>query len=121
MYRQANGLKIFSINIDHLKRTHQFSGGCFIGTICQEIGNSNEAIRQVGARLLSEYEKVLADCLRQALKKNELKSGADVDSLASFIFSAWEGALLKMKADKSSAALDAFLKELKNLLKHYTS
>ncbi len=111
----------FNRNIDHLKRTNQLSGGCFIGTICQEIGGSNETIRIAGKRLLDEYEKVLADCLQLASEEKELSAGTDIPSLASFIFSAWEGALLKMKADKDPKVLDIFLVEIKKLLQQNAS
>ncbi len=110
----------FIQNIEHLKRTKQFAGGCFVGTICQEIADVNETIRQAGARLLQDYEKVFSDCLHEAQEQGELKQDVDTMALASFIFTAWEGALLKMKADKSALPLDQFLQQMNRFLKSHT-
>jgi TetR/AcrR family transcriptional repressor of nem operon len=109
--------EFFVQNIEYLKRNGQYSGGCFVGTICQEIADVNETIRQTGARLLLEYEKMFAECLQQAQQQGELASTDDVDALAGFIFTAWEGALLRMKTDKSAAPLEQFLQHVKGLLR----
>lgn len=106
----------FVQNIEHLKRSGRFTGGCFVGTICQEIADVNETIRQAGARLLHEYEKVFAECLQQAQERGEVAQAIDINALAGFIFTAWEGALLRMKADKSATPLEQFLRQVKPLL-----
>lgn len=114
-------VNFFKTSIDHLKRSNQYTGGCFIGTVCQEIGDTNDSIRQVGKQLLTDYEKTFVDCLQRAREQNELSDHTDSRALASFIFSAWEGSLLKMKADKDSVALDLFLTEMHKLLKFYAN
>lgn len=107
----------FVQNIEHLRRSGRYSGGCFIGTICQEIADVNETIRKAGASLLQDYEQVFVDCLQQAQELGELVPAIDVNALAGFIFNAWEGALLRMKADKSAAPLDQFLQQINLILK----
>lgn len=113
--------EFFIRNIEHLKRNGRFTGGCFIGTICQEIADADDTIRETGHRLLKLYEKVFIDCLRQARECDELAAGTDIDALGGFIFSAWEGSLLKMKAAKNAVALDQFLSEVKILLRRHSS
>jgi TetR/AcrR family transcriptional repressor of nem operon len=109
-------INFFVQNIEHLKRTERYTGGCFIGTICQEVADANETIRQTCARLLREYEQVFIDSLHEAQAQGELAPAVNVRALAGFIFNAWEGALLRMKADKSSAPLEQFLQQLKSVL-----
>lgn len=109
-------INFFAQNAEHLKRTERFTGGCFIGTICQETADANETIRRTCARLLREYEQVFAESLREAQARDELAQEINPDALAGFIFNAWEGALLRMKADKNPVPLDQFLQQLKSVL-----
>jgi TetR/AcrR family transcriptional repressor of nem operon len=110
-------INFFVQNIEHLKRTERYTGGCFVGTICQETAGTNETIRRTCARILREYEQVFAESLREARAQGELAQEINPDALAGFIFNAWEGALLRMKADKSPVPLEQFLQQLKSVFK----
>ena len=107
----------FQTNIDHLKRTEQFQSGCFIGNICQEMSGVNEAIRRAAGDLIAQYEQIFADCLNKALVQGELSAEIDADAMAVFLFSAWEGALMRMKTTRTAKPLDDFLLTLQQLLK----
>lgn len=107
----------FDANIDHLKRTKQFQGGCFIAKICQEMSDVNECIRKAAGMLFAEYEQVFADCLQEAADSGELPPGVDAKALAGFLFSAWEGALIRMKTTRAAKPLDDFMLTLQQILK----
>ena len=112
----ARLLRFFTTNIDHLKREGQYQGGCFIGKICQEMADVNEAIRGAAGDVLAEYEQVFADCLNEACEQGELSDDLDAGALAGFLFSAWEGALIRMKTTKNAKPLDDFMLPLRQLL-----
>ena len=56
------------------------------------------------------------EVLEQAKAAGQLDPAVDPEQTAEFIFNAWEGTLMRMKADKSRAPLDAFLALLPRLL-----
>jgi len=91
--------------------------GCFLGNISQEMSDVNEPVRQKTDLLLSRFTNLIEDVLREAQVKGDIPEQRDVKLLAQFIFNAWEGTLMRMKAAKNHNAFDAFLEELPRLLK----
>lgn len=87
-----------------------FRGGCLLGLLGQELGDRDEGARKELAALFGRWRHRLADCLREARDRGELRPGVDGDELAGFLIDAWEGALVAMKLSKSGAPLDRFLR-----------
>jgi len=94
---------------DLLASMDEGEAGCAVGNLLAELGETNEAL-QVGLaaawdRIASGLEAFLLD----AQKKGDL--GAEVDSRgnASLLLSGWEGALIAMRAQRSTLPLTQFL------------
>jgi len=90
----------------------EFKVGCFFGNLGQEMSDSNEAIRQKVKKILKRNTNMIAEILDEAKQAGEIRQTAQTDVMAEFIFNAWEGTLLRMKASKSREPLDAFLNML---------
>lgn len=94
----------------------QLNGGCFIGNMCQEMAESSEAIRLKVRQVLRNNTQAIEDLLEEAKLKGQLRSRLPAATLAEFLFNAWEGTLMKMKASKCREPLNAFLAILPELL-----
>ncbi len=83
-------------------------GGCPVGNMAQEMGDLDEAFRH----RLEETFRALRERIQQALVEasdhGELEPERDTYALADFILSTWQGAILQMKVDKSTAPLERF-------------
>ena len=90
----------------------EFKVGCFFGTLGQEMADSNEAIRLKVKQILNRNTKMIAEILDEAKQTGEIRQSAKTDVIAEFLFNAWEGTLMRMKASKSREPLDAFLSML---------
>jgi TetR/AcrR family transcriptional repressor of nem operon len=93
-----------------------FRIGCFLGNMCQEMADSSELIRVKVKQSLSKITGLIGEVLEQAEQKGDLTNSHDNAAMAQFIFNAWEGSLLRMKAEKSREPLDAFLTMLPKIL-----
>lgn len=91
------------------------NGGCFIGNMCQEMSESSEAIRIKVRQMLRNSTQAIEDVLEEARLKGGLKSDLPSPVLAEFLFNAWEGTLMRMKASKCREPLTAFLTVLPEL------
>lgn len=91
------------------------NGGCFIGNMCQEMSESSEAIRIKVRQMLRNSTKAIEDVLEDARLAGGLKSHLPTPVLAEFLFNAWEGTLMRMKASKCREPLNAFLAVLPEL------
>ncbi len=92
-----------------------FSGGCIIGNLCQEMADGSEAMRTRVNDLMCTKVKMIANCLAEAQARGEWPTDRTPSDSAEFIFYAWEGALMRMKACKSDAPLQAFMRVLKSV------
>lgn len=90
----------------------EFKVGCFFGNLGQEMADSNEAIRQKVKQVLNRNTEMIAEILDEAKQTGEIRQSAKTDVIAEFLFNAWEGTLMRMKASKSRDSLDAFLSML---------
>lgn len=91
------------------------NGGCFIGNMCQEMSDSSEAIRIKVRQMMRNKTQMVEDLLEEARLDGSLKKTIPANVLAEFLFNAWEGALMRMKATKCREPLDAFLTVLSSI------
>jgi TetR/AcrR family transcriptional repressor of nem operon len=82
--------------------------GCLVGTLGQEMAAQNETFRGRINEILDAWRDRLADCLAQAQQAGEIRTGLEPGMLAEFCVSAWQGALLRGKTQRSTAPLDLF-------------
>ena len=91
-----------------------FSGGCLVGNLCQEMADVSESLRSRINSLMCGNVGLIRDCFREAIANGDLPDKKSAEDTAEFVFCAWEGALMRMKAAKSREPLDTFLRVLKS-------
>ena len=91
---------------------NQCSKGCLIGNLGQELADQNERFRARLDEIFSGWRQLFAACLQEAQQAGTLRADGDCDTLASFILSGWEGAILRAKVMKSPQPLQDFIQIL---------
>ena len=87
----------------------EFRVGCFFGNLGLEMADSNEPIRRKVVQILEAKIRTIGGILDEAREAGELSRSVSTETLAEFIFNAWEGTLIRMKTAKSRAPLQTFL------------
>ena len=95
-------------SIEHLTQEN-FSKGCLIGNLGQELADQNERFRDRLAEIFCDWLNIIADCLRHAQQAGTLNPLLDAQNLASFLLSGWEGAILRAKVMRSPEPLKQFV------------
>jgi len=85
-----------------------FSRGCLLGNMAQEMSDLSPVLRERVREAMNRASRKLAEILAEAIECGEAPAELDPNEAASFLLDAWEGALLRMKAEKSSAPLERF-------------
>ena len=91
---------------------NQCSKGCLIGNLGQEMADQNERFRARLDEIFADWKLLFAACLQEAQTSGELAGGRDPETVASFILSGWEGAILRAKVMKSPQPLQDFIQIL---------
>lgn len=105
----------FAANID-CACEQQFKHGCFLGNMCQEMSESSDAIRSKLDKVLASNTRLIAEVIQQGQNNESICQDIPADTLAEFIFNAWEGALMRAKAAQTRKPLDAFVAVLQHIV-----
>ncbi|EPR36258.1 transcriptional regulator, TetR family [Alkalidesulfovibrio alkalitolerans DSM 16529] len=86
--------------------------GCPFGNLAQELSDLSPAMREALRASLDGLSQSIGRVLAEAARQGDLPEGLDPEETAAFIMDAWEGAILRMKAEKSVEPLLRFEKLL---------
>jgi TetR/AcrR family transcriptional repressor of nem operon len=78
-----------------------FRGGCLLGNLIGEIGDTSEHCRNALRSALHRYRDKLAEGIAQAQREGAFRTDQSARELADFLADAWQGALLRMKIEQS--------------------
>jgi TetR/AcrR family transcriptional repressor of nem operon len=87
-----------------------FSRGCLIGDLSLEASGSSEMLRTQLDAIFREWRAPFAACIAEAQASGEIASDFGAGELAEFLLASWQGAMLRMKVERSPAALERFKK-----------
>jgi TetR/AcrR family transcriptional regulator, transcriptional repressor for nem operon len=84
-------------------------GGCFYGVLAQNTVGQSEMLRLRVRDCFDNWQAAIAEVLVEARDAGDLPPDFDAEGTAAFLIEAYEGALIRAKADGGPAALDRFL------------
>lgn len=85
-----------------------YTRGCLVGDFGTEIADHSPVIRAAVEDSLREWGEAIAGAIADAQREGAISASIDPLMTARFILAAWEGVLISMRAERSSAALDDF-------------
>lgn len=89
-----------------------FAGGCLLGNLMGEIGDTSAAAREALKIAVDRYRDLLAKGVARAQTEGDARGDRDAIALADLLVNAWQGALLRMKVERSAAPLHAFVDDI---------
>lgn len=85
--------------------TAGFKGGCLLGNLMGEVGDTSDLCRESLQIALNRYRDVLESGLQKAQQEGTIRRDKSAHDMADLLVNAWQGALLRMKIEQSSAPL----------------
>ena len=96
--------RYFDESIAELEKA-DFKGGCLLGNLMGELGDTSELCRESLQNALKRYRDVLQSGLSRAQQEGTVRADKSAGEMADLLVNAWQGALLRMKIEQSSAPL----------------
>lgn len=96
----------FQWQIDESRR-RAFRGGCLLGNLMGEVGETSETCREALLAAVHRYRDKLAEAIARAQQEGDLRQDLPPEAMADLLVNAWQGALLRMKIELSTAPLEA--------------
>lgn len=101
--------KFYQNTIDHFEEIG-FCQGCLMANLSQELADVNENLRLKISELSNSIVEQVASAVAE-IGPSELNLGhLDSQEAAQVLMNSWQGAIMKMKLEKSKNSLDLFMK-----------
>ncbi len=107
--RRYDALSALTLYFDELIRLAQqenFHGGCLLGNLMGEIGDTSEVCRIALKSAVADYRDLLQHGLQQAQQQGVIRSDKSAHRMADLLVDSWQGALLRMKIEQSVEPLE---------------
>ncbi|MCB1042796.1 MAG: TetR family transcriptional regulator C-terminal domain-containing protein [Acidobacteria bacterium] len=88
---------------------NDYSGGCLIGNLTQELADQNPKMSGILERKWAQQRMLFQANLEEAQREGELSPALSPGDLADFLINAWQGAMMRMKLTHSDIPLRQFL------------
>ncbi len=89
-------------------RASNYTRGCLLGNFSAEAADHSALVREHLVRHFGAWSSLFEQCISQAQEEGSISDQFSAASLASFLFNSWEGAVLRMRVEKSDAPLIEF-------------
>lgn len=99
-------LRAFAHDATQGMQRFNFHRGCLVGNLGQELGGLEDHFRRRLLAVLDDWRERFGACIAEAQASGEIRTPLDAARLAQFFWSAWEGAVLCAKLERSTRALD---------------
>lgn len=86
-----------------------FERGCMIGNFSSEMSRNSD-FRDRLARMYADWTDAIAACIQEAEITGRVKVALPAKTIAAFLVTAWEGAVLRSKVELNGTAFDDFEK-----------
>jgi TetR/AcrR family transcriptional regulator, transcriptional repressor for nem operon len=85
-----------------------YKRGCLLGNFSSELADHSAPVRRRLETAFADWVKLIANVIREAQQAGEVDSKLKPEQLASFLLSAFEGALLRARAANDATPLKEF-------------
>ncbi|WP_394807366.1 TetR family transcriptional regulator C-terminal domain-containing protein [Nitrosomonas sp.] len=88
--------------IEELEK-NEFKGGCLLGNLMGEIGDTSAVCQESLQSAVKRYRNLLQLGIAKAQQEGTVRLDKSAEEMADLLLNTWQGALLRMKIEKSSA------------------
>lgn len=90
---------------------HDFKGGCLLGNLMGEVGDSSPAARDALKRAVDRYRDLIARGLARGQSEGVVRKDRPPEAMADLLVDGWQGAMLRMKIERSAAPLHGYISQ----------
>ena len=83
--------------------------GCLVAKLATEISDVSPRIRVALKTEFDRWLELFEECVKEGQQIGEISPEHDSKMLAEFIYSSWEGALIRMQVNRNLNAIDSFM------------
>lgn len=110
----TNLKKYFLSFIEIQENVYHSTRGCLLGNLTIELADVNPVFQEKTKIGFANAVAIIEQCLENAKDLEEVDRNMDTHQTANFLMNSWQGAMLRMKAEKTTEPLNNFYKVIFN-------
>ncbi len=83
----------------------EFKGGCLLGNLIGEIGDTSDLCQTSLRDAVHRYREKLREGVARGQREGSFRTDLEAGDMADFLVNVWQGALLRMKIERSTRPL----------------
>jgi TetR/AcrR family transcriptional repressor of nem operon len=88
---------------------HGCGRGCLVAKLAIEVENPSVPMCKALKREFDKWTALFAACIREGQKIGEISLAYDAESMAEFLYTSWEGALIRMQVNHDLGPIEKFI------------
>jgi TetR/AcrR family transcriptional repressor of nem operon len=104
----ASALRAYFDELIEESERRDFKGGCLLGNLIGEIGDTSDVCYASLRRAVHRYRDKLREGISRGQEDGSFRTDLDAGDMADLLVNFWQGALLRMKIEKSVRPLKQF-------------
>lgn len=108
-------LRLFN-DLKEIYHSKGYQEGCLLGNCSLELSDAKAIYASTIAGELDKWQEAFETCIKEGQEDGSIQANWEAKKLAAFIINSWEGALLRMKADKSAYHFNLFVEFVEKLI-----
>lgn len=88
---------------------HGWGRGCLVAKLAIEVENPSVPMCNALKREFDKWTAVFAACIKEGQRGGEISLAHDAESMAEFLYTSWEGALIRMQVNHDLGPIDKFI------------
>lgn len=99
----------YFVNIRDYYAVNGCGRGCLVAKLATEVANPSSEMRDALKREFDKWTELFASCIREGQTGNEIASEHSAEAMAEFLYTSWEGALVRMQVNSDLRPIDHFI------------
>ena len=99
----------YFVNIREYYATNGCGRGCLVAKLATEVANPSGEMREALKREFDKWIELFAACIREGQVICEIASEHSAEAMAEFLYTSWEGALVRMQVNSDLRPIDQFI------------
>jgi TetR/AcrR family transcriptional repressor of nem operon len=112
--KAETALKAYFNELIEETERRDFKGGCLLGNLIGEIGDTSDLCQSSLREAVRRYRDKLQEGVARAQQEGSFRKDLSAKDMADFLVNVWQGALLRMKIERSVRPLMQFCDMLLN-------
>jgi len=108
-YSPTQKIKAYFLEIRNYYAKHGCGRGCLVAKLAIEVENPSIAMRNALKREFDKWTTLFATCIKDGQQIGEISTNHDAEYMAEFLYTSWEGALIRMQVNHDLGPIDKFI------------